>query len=124
MPSAEPRTEVSGPAAPAAALRLPRIPNREIPPPGASSVDPYKEDIDPVGFAISRTLSHLVWIQEYATAAARLSQSDPERAQQELRYLLDAADRALTHSRRLRDLLLAGHILDPTKRLPDGLAEQ
>ncbi|HYE62127.1 MAG TPA: hypothetical protein VD997_09030 [Phycisphaerales bacterium] len=95
-----------------------------VPPPGESPIDPQRTDIDPVAFALSRTLCHLVWIDEHASDFARTRTSDPAHAEQELRYLLDSIPHALKHARRLRDLLLAGQTIDPAKTLPSGLAEQ
>jgi hypothetical protein len=97
---------------------------RDVPPPGESPSDPANKDIDAVGFALSKVLCNLVWIEEHASSLAKIQQSEPKLAEQELSYLLDSAAQALKHSRRLRDLLMAGYAFNPLQQLPEGLADQ
>lgn len=92
--------------------------------PPRDPLGPYLKHIDPLGFAISRTLCYLVWIKEHSNSFVKLRDSKPELAEQELGYLLHASDEALKHARHLRDLLLAGCTFDSAKKLPESLREQ
>lgn len=95
--------------------------NREILPPGQHPFDPSVQDIDPIGFALSRLQTFLLWIDEHRASFEQLRNTDPASAERELRYLADATQQASTHLARLTELLLAGYTIDPGKRLPKGL---
>lgn len=96
---------------------------REILPPGKHSWDPFKQDIDPIGFALERLQTNIIWIDEYRASFEKLRNSEPERAECELRYLEDATEQLVAHLQRLTELLLAGYSIDPNKRLPKGLCQ-
>jgi hypothetical protein len=90
-------------------------------PPGQHRSDPLKQDIDPIGFALERIQTFLVWIEEHRASFEKCRDTDPASAERELRYLEDSTDQALTHLQRLKELLLTGYSIDPNKRLPKGL---
>lgn len=94
-----------------------------IVPPGQSNVDPWKTDIDPVAFAVDRVICHATWIAANLHGFVQLRQSDPTLAEQELRYLAHSSEALERHAERLRQLLLAGYTINPSKRLPPGLDE-
>jgi hypothetical protein len=96
----------------------------KIAPPGMSPEDPNLRDIDPIAFALSKVHTALVWIDEHRASfeAARLD--DPGSAATELRYLAHSTAEAQQHMNRLLDLLLAGHAMDPSKRLPRDLQQR
>lgn len=88
---------------------------------GQHSSDPWKKDIDPIGFALDRLQTFLVWIEEHRAHYEKCRESDPESAKSELVNLKDSTDQAVKHFQRLKELLLAGYTIDPNKRLPQGL---
>jgi hypothetical protein len=90
-------------------------------PPGRHPFDPSKVDIDPIAFALERTQTFLVWIEEHRASFEKYRNTDPSSAERELRYLENSTDQALVHLQRLKELLLAGRSIDPNKRLPKGL---
>lgn len=93
----------------------------EILPPGKHPRDPSKKDIDPIGFALERLQTFLLWIDEHGSSFKQLRHIDPISAESELAYLRDSTEQALTHLQRLMELLLAGYTIDPNKRLPKEL---
>lgn len=93
----------------------------EILPPGKHLRDPWKQDIDPIGFALERLQTFLLWISEHRSAFEQLRHCDPVSAESELDNLKDSNEQALAHLQRLMELLLAGYTIDPNKRLPQGL---
>lgn len=90
-------------------------------PPGQHRDDPVKKDIDPVGFALERVQTFLVWIDEHRASFERARDSDEEVAESELSNLRDATRQGMIYLQRLSELLLAGYTFDPSKRLPDSL---
>ncbi len=90
-------------------------------PPGQHRCDPYKSDIDAVGFALERLQTMLTWIEEHRASFEKLRESDPVEAEKELHYLADTTKQARDHFVHLAELLLAGYIFDPSKHLPKGL---
>ena len=95
----------------------------EILPLGQHPSDPYKPDIDPLGFALYRLQTHLLWIAEHRSSFEQLRHTDPSDAERELNYLKDSTWQALAHLQRLMELVLAGYTIDPNKRLPQGLID-
>jgi hypothetical protein len=93
----------------------------EVLPPGRHPFDPSKADIDPIGFALDRVQTFLVWIEEHRASFEKYRTTDPSSAESELRNLENSTDQALVHLQRLKELLLAGYSIDPNKRLPKGL---
>jgi hypothetical protein len=96
---------------------------RVVLPPGQHPVDPSKQDIDPIGFALERLQTNMKWIDDYRASFEKLRNSEPDRAERELRYLEDATEQGVAYLQRLTELLLAGYTIDPNKRLPKGLCE-
>lgn len=90
-------------------------------PPGEHPYDPVKKEIDPVGFALERLQTYLTWIDEHRASFEKARDSNPAEAEKELEYLAASTREALRYFLRLSELLLAGHSIDPTKRLPRGL---
>ena len=90
-------------------------------PPGQHPYDPVKKDLDPVGFALARVQTFLVWIDEHRAAFEMARDTDPETAESELSNLRDATEQGLLYMQRLSELILAGYTIDPSKRLPDSL---
>jgi len=90
-------------------------------PPGQHRYDPIKRDLDPVGFALDRVQTLLVWIEEHRASVEKALHSDAETAERELSNLRVAARDAMIHMRRLSELILAGHTINPDKRLPESL---
>ncbi len=90
-------------------------------PPGQHGCDPYKQDIDPIAFALARLQVHLLWIGEHRTSFEKIRTTDPTGAESELGFLRGSTEEALTHLQRLTELLLAGYTIDPNKRLPRSL---
>lgn len=91
-------------------------------PPGESPIDAAVKDIDPVAFALDRVRTYLDWIEEHRASFEVARESDPETAEQELGYLAHSTREARRHMARLVELLLAGYTIDPSRRLPRGLA--
>jgi hypothetical protein len=92
-------------------------------PPEQHSDDPFKRDVDPVAHALERLQTYLVWIDEHRSSFEMLRNSEPDRAETELVYLKDSIEQALSHLQRLLELLMAGHTIDPNKRLPKWLSQ-
>jgi hypothetical protein len=90
-------------------------------PPGQHPYDPVNKDLDPVGFALYRVQTFLVWIEEHRATFEKYRHSDQEFAEGELGYLRDSTLQGMIYLRRLSELLLAGHTIDPNKRLPESL---
>jgi hypothetical protein len=90
-------------------------------PPGHHPHDPVKKDLDPIGFALERVQTFLVWIGEHRATFESYRDTDPELAQSELSNLRDATMQGMVHLQRLSELLLAGYTIDPGKRLPESL---
>lgn len=97
---------------------------REILPPGKHPCDPLKQDIDPIGFALDRLRTFLLWIEEHRSSFEQLRHGDPVGAETELNCLKDSTEQALAHLHRLMELLLAGYTFDPYRRLPKGLSQE
>jgi len=96
---------------------------REIASPGKHSFDPATPDIDPIGFALERLQTMLKWIDDYRASFEKLRNSEPDRAESQLRNLEDATEQGVAHLQRLTELLLSGYTIDPNKRLPRGLSQ-
>jgi hypothetical protein len=92
-------------------------------PPGESPIDPANKDIDPVAFALDRAATYLHWIEEHRASFEAARYADPESATRELGNLAHSCLEARLHMLRLIELLLAGHAIDPSKRLPSNLAK-
>ena len=90
-------------------------------PPGQHPLDPVKEDLDPIGFALYRVQTFLVWIEEHRATFEKYRHTDQELAESELSNLRDSTWQGMVYLRRLSELLLAGYTLDPNKRLPESL---
>jgi hypothetical protein len=90
-------------------------------PPGQHPYDPVKKDLDPVGFALYRVQTFLVWIEEHRATFEKSRHTDPEFAESELRNLRDSTLQGMVYLQRLSELLLAGYTIDPNKRLPESL---
>jgi hypothetical protein len=89
--------------------------------PGQHPYDPVKEDLDPVGFALSRVQTLLVWIDEHRASFEKARNTDPETAESELCNLRVSTRDAMIYLQRLSELILAGYTIDPKKRLPESL---
>ena len=85
-------------------------------PPGQHPYDPVKKDLDPIGFALYRVQTFLVWIDEHRAAFERARDTDEELAEAELSNLRDSTSQAMVHLQRLSELLLAGYTIDPGKK--------
>jgi hypothetical protein len=92
-----------------------------ITPPGRHVLDPAKQDIDPVAYALHQVQTYLLWIEEHRASFEKLRKDDESGAETELAYLKDSTLQALGHLQRLSELLMAGYGIDAKKRLPDGL---
>jgi hypothetical protein len=90
-------------------------------PPGQHPNDPVKKDLDPIGFALYRVQTFLVWIEEHRATFEKYRGTDQELAESELSNLRDATLQGMVHLQRLSELLLAGYTIDPDKRLPESL---
>src|SRR5262249_29595123 len=90
-------------------------------PPGQHPYDPVKKDLDPVGFALYRVQTFLVWIDEHRAAFEKARDTDKECAETELSNLRDATSQGMIYLQRLSELLLAGYAIDPGRRLPESL---
>ncbi|SRR5258708_7644209 len=90
--------------------------------PGKHPLDPFKEDLDPVAFALKQTKVFLVWIDEHLSSFEKLRESDVEEANRELGNLRDAAEQAILYMNRLSELVLSGSQINPSKRMPRDLS--
>ena len=95
--------------------------NPDILPPGQHRYDPIKRDLDPVGFALDRVQTLLVWIEEHRASLEKVLDTDAETAASELSNLRATTRDAMIHLQRLSELILAGYTVDPDKRLPESL---
>jgi hypothetical protein len=93
----------------------------EILPPGQHPYDPVKKDLDPIGFALDRVQTFLIWIDEHRASFEKARDNDPETAESELSNLRISTRDALIHLQRLSELILAGYTIDANKRLPESL---
>jgi hypothetical protein len=91
---------------------------KDVPPPGEHQHDPYVKDIDAVGFALERVVTHLQWIDEHLATFLATRETDPKLAERELDYLADSLNHARRNAARLTALVLAGYGIDPSKRIP------
>ena len=89
-------------------------------PPGERPYDPVQKEIDPIGFALSRVQTFLVWIEEHRAALEKLRQIDPEDAERELSNLRDSTVQGMIYLQRLSELILGGCTIDPNKGLPES----
>ena len=53
-------------------------------PPGRHGCDPYKQDIDPIAFALARLQVHLLWIGEHRTSFEKIRTTDPTGARKRI----------------------------------------
>ena len=95
-----------------------------IPPPAEGPLGPYAKDIDPVAYALERVKTYVGWVEEHRASFEDLRAADPAAAGEELDNLADSSRQAQAHVARLVGLLLAGHTIDPAKRLPQEFARQ
>jgi hypothetical protein len=86
---------------------------------GQHRLDPAP-DFDPVRSLLHRLWNDLFWVGERIATLEAEQENDPARPAQELAYLRGDTDDALQHLARLIELLLAGHVADPQKRIPRG----
>lgn len=96
----------------------------DVPLPGEGQHDPGIKDLDAIGFALLRTICHVIWIDEHLRDFLQSRGAEPERAEQELRHLAGSVAQLKPHVERLRQLLVAGYTIDPAKELPEGLDER
>lgn len=89
---------------------------KDIPP------DPYLPDIDPVGFALERLQTHLIWIEEHRASSEQFRHEDASSAETELSNLKFSIEEAVNHLQRLSELLSPSLPMEPGKRLPKGLS--
>src|SRR5262245_48438566 len=92
---------------------------REVLPIGESPDDPWKKDIDPTAFALSQAFGDIVWADEYLATFEAVRDSDPESAEENLRWLKGSINDAWRHIRRLTELMMAGHAIDYSKEVPE-----
>ncbi len=122
---------IDGAAVPVETMAGPRTAEREAGPvcaetsrplpPGQHPHDPVKKDLDPIGFALYRVQTFMVWIEEHRAAFEEYRCTDKEFAESELSNLRDSTLQGMVHLQRLSELLLAGYKIDPDKRLPESL---
>ena len=93
----------------------------DILPPGQHRYDPIKRDLDPLGFALHRVQTLLVWIEEHRASLEKALYTDAETVDSELSNLRVATRDAMIHLQRLSELILAGYTVNPEKRLPESL---
>jgi hypothetical protein len=98
--------------------------NDAIIPPGAHPCDPAKANIDPVGYALKKLQTYLVWLSEHGSAYEKYRDTDPSTAQSELGNLKDAYEQAVLHLQRLTELILAGRGIDSSKVLPRDMCSE
>lgn len=91
-------------------------------PPGESPIDPASKDIDPIAFALERSMAYLHWIEEHKASFEATRRTDSENAERELVFLSQSAQEAKKYLTRLAELLLAGYSIDPSKKLPPDFA--
>jgi hypothetical protein len=75
-------------------------------------------DIDPVAFALERVDTLLCWIDEHRASFEAKRGVDEQDAERELGFLADATRQAKEYMHDLKQRLLAGETIDPSKRLP------
>jgi hypothetical protein len=90
-------------------------------PQGQHPYDPVKKDLDPIGFALYRVQTFLAWIEDHRATFEKLRHTDAELAESELSNLRDSTRQGMVYLQRLSELLLAGHTIDPDKRLPESM---
>src|SRR5258708_3546527 len=91
--------------------------------PGKHPCDPNRQDLDPLGYALERVQTMLIWIDEHRASFEKLRDTDPKDAENELHCLQDATRQALLHLERLTELILSGYGIDSSKDLPKGLRQ-
>ena len=96
--------------------------NAHVLPPGEHPYDPRNRDVDPVAFALHRVQTLLVWIEEHRATLQKALLTDTETVENELSNLRAATRDAMIYLERLSELLLAGHVIDHSKRIPDALS--
>src|SRR5712691_10973887 len=92
----------------------------DILPPGKHPTD-QPIATDAVAGHMERITTNLVWIDQYRLNFEHLRTADPVGAERELAYLRHATVKALEHVKRLTELLLAGHTIDRSKKIPRNL---
>jgi hypothetical protein len=97
------------------------MPNDRIPPPGESPLDPYMKEIDSIAFALNKVRVNIHWIEEHHASFEAARESDPEKAERELRCLEHSARDARESMGRLVELLMTGNTIDLSKKLPRDL---
>lgn len=93
-----------------------------VPPPGESETDPYRKEIDAIGFALDRLQTHLHWATEHTATFEAKRRTDPAAAEEELKNLAESLRSARRYFARLKELILAGYAIDPEKQLPKDLS--
>ena len=92
-----------------------------ITPPGQHPHDPSKGDIDPLGYALERLQTYLIWSDEHRASYEKARNTNLGDAENELNCLKNSIERAIIHLQRLSELLLAGYGVDSKKKLPNNL---
>jgi hypothetical protein len=93
----------------------------EILPPEKHYLDPSRDTVDPVGFALKKLQELLIWIDEHRSSFEKHRVNDPINADNELHCLKDATYQAILRLQRLTELILAGHGIDPKKAVPTDI---
>ena len=90
-------------------------------PPGEHKNDPWNKEIDPVLWALDKLKTDLLWMSEFHATYLARRENSPEEAEKELRRFKHAEDGAWDHIRRLAQLILDGHTVDASKKVPQDL---
>ncbi len=93
----------------------------DILPPGRHSLDPKKEGVDAVSFALQKLQELLVWIDEHRSSFERHRNDNPLESANELSCLKDATYQAILRLQRLTELILAGYGIDQNMKISKDL---
>jgi len=97
------------------------VDGKQIAPPGEHPYDPPKADVDPVGYALERLQTYLIWSEEHRASYEKARDGKKGDADNEMSCLQDAIEQAILHLQRLTELVLAGRGVDSNKSLPKNL---
>jgi hypothetical protein len=92
--------------------------------PGQHPYDPPKSSTDPVGYALERLQTYLIWCDEHRNSYEKARERNPTDAANEMSCLKDAIEQAILHLHRLTELVLIGQGMDSKKELPNGLCNE
>src|SRR5260221_263831 len=87
-------------------------------PPGESPLDPANRDIDRLPSRWGDLQTCLIWIDEHLTSFRAERYSDPNNAENELKYAELCTTDARTSMQRVLELVLSGYTIDLAKRFP------